>query len=250
MQRTDFKAGVVTRRRRRAILLDVPRFEQPDDVTCGPTCLAQVYRYYGREKPLARIIDETRRNPDGGTLAVYLGTNALQSGFRPILYSYNLRVFDPTWSGLGVAELIEKLQRRSEFVESRKLRDSIDAYISYLREGGRLQFDELNRRLLVRLLRAGSPVLTGLSATYLYGTPREYRDRYDDVRGEPAGHFVVVCGYYPSRDRFVVRDPSSHIPFSRTGRYTVDSDRLIAAILLGDVTYDAVLLVLDGRKGR
>jgi hypothetical protein len=230
---------------RRAIVLDVPRFEQPDDVTCGPTCLAQVYRYYGYERPLEEIIHETRRNPDGGTLAVYLGISALRNGFRATMYSYNLRVFDPTWRDLEVSALIDKLRLRADAVGSKRLRASLEAYIAYLEEGGAVRFDDLSRDLLVAILKQGNPILTGLSATYLYGTPRERNDRYDDVRGEPVGHFVVICGYHPDRDRFLVRDPSSHIPFSRTGRYTVESDRLISAILLGDVTYDAVLLVLS-----
>ena len=55
---------------------------------------------------------------------------------------------------------------------------------------------------------------------------------------------MVICGYDPKTDRFTVRDPSSHIPFSRSGKYSVGAERLIASILLGDITYDADLLVL------
>lgn len=227
------------------ILLDVPRFEQPDDVTCGPTCLAQVYRYHGHPKALPQIIQETPRNPDGGTLAVYLGVHSIRNGFQPTIYSYNLRIFDPTWRDLPVEGLIDRLEQRLQFVESKRLGASIRAYIEYLREGGEVRFEELSRELMVRLLATGQPILTGLSATYLYGTPREYRDQYDDIRGDPVGHFVVICGYYPEADHFIVRDPSSHIPFSQTGKYSVDSERLISAILLGDITYDAVLLVLS-----
>ena len=69
------------------IILDVPRFEQPDDVTCGPTCLTQIYRYYGCQRTVSEVIQETPRNPDGGTLAVYLGTSALRNGFRATIYS-------------------------------------------------------------------------------------------------------------------------------------------------------------------
>lgn len=227
------------------ILLDVPRFEQPDDVTCGPTCLAQVYRYYGYEKVLSEIIQETPRNPDGGTLAVYLGTSALQNGFQATLYSYDLRVFDPTWRVLKPPALIEKLQSRVRVVESKRLQRTLDAYITYLKMGGQVHFRELEKKLLMQILARGHPILTGLSATYLYRTPREFGDEYDDIRGDPVGHFVVICGYYPKSDCFIVRDPVSHIPFSRTGKYSVDAERLISAILLGDVTYDAVLLVLS-----
>lgn len=226
------------------IILDVPRFEQPDDVTCGPTCLTQIYRYYGYQRTLPEVIRETPRNPDGGTLAVYLGTSALRNGFRATIYSYNLRVFDPTWRTLKPSTLIAKLQKRVRAVESRRLQRTLHAYITYLRTGGQVQFGELNTRLLVQILARGCPILTGLSATYLYQAKREFRNEYDDIRGEPVGHFVVICGYYPRGDRFIVRDPASHIPFSRTGKYSVSAERLMAAILLGDATYDAVLLVL------
>lgn len=230
-----------------AIMLDVPRFEQPDDVTCGPTCLTQAYRYFGYAKSLSDVIEETPRNPDGGTLAVYLGISALRNGFHPTIYSFNLRIFDPSWRDLETDEMVSKLQQRAQFVRSEKLRQSLDAYCTYLQMGGRVVFDDLSRDLLVQLLSQGQPILTGLSATYLYRTKREYRNEYDDVRGEPAGHFVVISGYEPGTDQFVVRDPSMHIPFSRTGKYSVPAERLIAAIFLGDVTYDAVLLVLGER---
>ncbi len=229
------------------ILLDVPRFEQPDDVTCGPTCLTQVFRFFGYAKTLPDVIAETPRNPDGGTLAVYLGIGAMANGFRSTIYPYSLRVFDPTWRDLGRARIIDKLRQRKARMDSYKLRRAIDAYVSYLEDGGQLLFDELTRDLLVGLLRGGQPILTGLSATYLYRTPREYDNQYDDIRGQPAGHFVVICGYYPKSDKFVIRDPSAHSPFSRSGKYSVPAERLIPAILLGDVTYDAVLLVLSPR---
>jgi hypothetical protein len=226
------------------VILEVQRFVQPDDVTCGPTCLAQVYRYYGEDKGLGDLIRETSRNPDGGTLAVYLGIRALRDGFGAQIYSYNLRVFDPTWRRLNSAGLARKLDRRLAVAATPKLKRALRAYSEFLDLGGRLQFRELSKELLIDLLDRRRPILCGLSATYLYRRKREHGKRYDDVRGMPVGHFVVVCGYYPRTDRFVVRDPASHIPFSRSGKYTVDAQRLVSAILLGDVTYDADLLVL------
>lgn len=232
------------------MVLDVPRFEQPDDVTCGPTCLGQVYRYYGHAKPLGEIVREIPRNPDGGTLAVNLGINSLRARFGADIYTYNLRIFDPTWRRLYRSQLIEKLEGRMRAVKSSKLRRALSGYVEFLGLGGRVRFPELTPRLLAGILRRGHPIITGLSATYLYGTPRERGTEYDDVGGEPAGHFVVISGYYPRSGRFLVRDPSSHIPFSHSGRYSVRAERLIAAVLLGDITYDAVLLVVKPGRGR
>jgi hypothetical protein len=232
------------RPQRGAINLPVERFRQPDDMTCGPTCLAQIYRFYGYDKSLEEIIEETPSNPDGGTLAVYLGISALRNGLAAELYSYNLRVFDPTWRELDSVGLAEKLRQRIAAVSDRKLKRAMAGYLEYLKLGGQARFAELDEKLMSRILARGHPILTGCSATYLYGTAREFQDDYDDVRGEPVGHFIVVSGYYPKSGRFVVRDPSAHIPFSRTGTYSVAAGRLISAILLGSVTYDAVLLVI------
>lgn len=232
---------------RTPILLDVPRFEQPDDVTCGPTCLAKVYQYYGFTRTIDAIVAETPRNPDGGTLAVNLGISAMHHGFRPTIYPFGLRVFDPTWGRLSRAALVDRLRARAEAVESVKLGRAVTAYMQYLELGGRVQFRDPSADLLVGILRRGDPILTGLSATFLYGTAREHEDRYDDVAGHSSGHFVVVCGYRPRSDRFVVTDPFRNVPLSRTGRYTVNADRLLAAILLGDQTFDAVLLTLGTR---
>ncbi|MGD8867930.1 MAG: hypothetical protein PVI01_09870 [Gemmatimonadales bacterium] len=232
----------------RPILLPVRRFEQPDDLTCGPTCLAQIYRYYGDPKPVSEVIAETPANPDGGTLAVYLGISALRNGFDATLYSYNLWVFDPTWFDLPPSALLDKLGQRLASVSSRRLKQTIRGYVNFLEMGGRVRFADLDEKLLAGLLAQRRPILTGLSATYLYRTAREHKDEYDDIRGEPVGHFVVVSGYYPKTRRFLIRDPATHIPFSRTGKYSVSVDRLIASIMLGVATYDAVLLVVKPRK--
>lgn len=231
------------------ILLEVERLQQPDDVTCGPTSLLQTYRYYGRDGDLTEIIRGVRRNPDGGTLAVYLGLAALRDGLAATVYSYNLAIFDPTWERLACDELIERLERRARAVEGERLRRITRAYADFLRAGGKVLIPELGRKLLVDLLSSGRPIITGLSATYLYRTPRELHEEYDDVRGYPVGHFVVISGYDHEQDRFMVVDPSPHTPYSPTGVYPVPAERLMASILLGDSTYDAVLLVLDPPEG-
>lgn len=230
------------------IQLPVERRPQPDDVTCGPTSLWQVYRYYGLDVELDEVIAETPRNPDGGTLIVHLGVSALQRGFKPTLFPYSLQVFDPTWKHLSATALADKLRRRAERVgEARpELARVITAWIELVERGGVVEFREFSRDLFVELLAEGRPVLTGLSATYLYQTPRELGPDYDDVGGDPVGHFVVVSGYDPTHDELVLCDPSTHIPFEHhAGRYPVKTDRLIRSILLGLYTYDAVLMVLE-----
>ena len=239
-----------SRRGRVAHDLPLQRFLQPDDVTCGPTCLLKVYDFYGIETDLGSVVGEIARNDDGGTLAVYLAIAAVRRGFRSRIYSYDLRIFDPTWKGLDVPTLTRKLRARLPYLRQPKARRAAEAYLEYLRLGGTIGFRELTPRLLREILDRDHPILAGLSATYLYQMPRERHHPEthllldDDVAGDPVGHFIVVSGYERWGRRFVVRDPSEHVPVSDDGRFLVDAQRLINAILLGDLTYDAVLLEL------
>jgi len=230
--------------------LTVQRFLQPDDVTCGPTCLRKVYDFYGLQVDMDEVIESLERNEDGGTLAVFLGIAALRRGLRARIFTYDLQIFDPTWATLTREELITKLRARFPYLTDAKRKGAAVAYVRYLEKGGELAFDDLTPTLLRSIIDRGHPVLAGLSATYLYGSARERWDPQagalvdDDVTGEPTGHFVVISGYDHWGRRLVVLDPSEHVPLSDDGRFVVGAERLINAILLGDVTYDAVLLEL------
>ena len=82
---------------KKELVLDFDMQTQPDDVTCGPTCLQALYNYYGDGIPLKEVIQEVKQLKLGGTLAVMLGNHALKRGYKARIYTYNLTVFDPTW---------------------------------------------------------------------------------------------------------------------------------------------------------
>lgn len=228
--------------------LDIRMLPQPDDISCGPTCLQAVYRYLGRRLELGRLIGEVPGLPEGGTLAVSLGNHALQLGYRARLYSYHLKIFDLTWRDLDSAGLVAKLEAQLQHKHGKKFEAASRAYIRFLELGGEIAFDDLRPSLLDRAFDAGLPILTGLSATYLYDSCREYTNRhnravYDDLRGEPTGHFVVLCGREGRKVR--VADPFIGNPLAEESHYyDVSVDRLVRAILLGVMTYDANLLVI------
>ena len=108
----------------------------------------------------------------------------------------------------------------------------------------------MNSALICRLLESSAPILTGLSATFLYSARREIpaTDRPDDIRGEPVGHFVVLCGHLSGSDQVLVADPYRDNPLSNRRIYPVAMDRLITSILLGVLTYDGNLLVIRPRE--
>lgn len=226
---------------------------QPDNITCGPTSLQAVYRYYSDNISLDQVIQEVHSLPGGGTLAVMLGCHALKRGYDALIYSYNLQLFDPTWFRLPEVDLRSKLLQQKQFKNGDiKLGQASNAYLEFLDLGGKVFYTPLNPTLMRTYLTRQAPILTGLSSTYLYGAPREFGPNcdWDDVRGEPAGHFVVLCGYDREERRILVADPLRVNPFSPDGIYHVETWQLINAILLGMVTYDANLLIIRPGKGR
>lgn len=232
--------------------LFVDMLPQPDDYTCGPTCLHAVYRYHGDEVPLDQLVVEVPAVEGGGTLDVLLANHALRRGYDATIYTYNLRIFDPTWFASPNVDLAERLRRQAAHKTSAKLGLATDAYLEFLELGGRLRFDDLTSGLVRKYLNRSIPVLTGLSSTYLYRTAREFGPRCDsdDIRGEPVGHFVVLCGYDRDTRDVLVADPLSTNPVARAHRYVVSIDRVICAILIGILTYDANLLIIQPRKQR
>jgi len=241
-------------------VLPVEILPQPNDETCGPTCLHAVYRYWGEKISLREVIESAHSlNVAGagrGTFAVTLGIHGLSRGYRATLYTFNLQIFDPTWfSADGAAEsdaLASRLQAQADAksVADPRFRVATESYLEFLRLGGSIRFRDLTSRLISGFIREGRPVLTGLSSTYLYRCAREFgpNDDYDDIRGLPQGHFVVLHGYEAKGRKVTIADPLAGNPGFESQRYTVTMSRLVPAIMLGVLTYDANLLVIEPRE--
>ena len=226
--------------------LDLELQPQPNDTTCGPTCLQAIYHYYGDTVGLDQLTHHIPELENGGTLAVHLGLHALQRGYQARIWTFNLRIFDPTWFHHGVpkAGLDDRLKHQEEYREDPKRRMAAAAYLAFHLNKGDIRFGVLNGKLIRSILRAQYPLIVGLSSTFLYNACREMPDtnKDDDLNGDPCGHFVVLCGYDKQSRQVKVADPYHDNPLSRAGYYQVDLDRLINAILLGVLTYDGNLL--------
>jgi hypothetical protein len=180
-----------------------------------------------------------------------LGIHALKRGYDAEIYSYNLKIFDPTWWNLESQELIAKLEAQLAVKKQKKLGVASREYIEFLKLGGRLSFKDLNSSLIGSYLLQRTPILTGLSSTWLYKSAREIGDYpvADDVRGEPQGHFVVLTSFEPEENIVTVADPY-HPDSMHSGRtYRINMEHLVCSILLGVVTYDGNLLIITKKNG-
>lgn len=220
---------------------------QPDDTTCGPTCLHAVYRYYGDENSLSEVVASTAKLDQGGTLAVFLACDALRRGYKATIYTYNLQMFDPSWFAQAGIDVKAKLIEQTAAKDDAKLQHATEGYLEFLKLGGKLRFADLTTRLIRGIIRRELPILTGLSSTYLYRSKRLFgpKDVPDDVHGSPCGHFVILSGYHRKDRTVLVGDPYLPNPVGKGHLfYSVKIDRVICAILLGVLTYDANLLVI------
>lgn len=223
---------------------------QPDDTTCGPTCLHAIYQYFYDPLSLSQVISEIKSLEGGGTLAVVLGCHALRRGYKAKIYTYNLQVFDPSWFKQSLSQFPQKLIAQKDFKKNSKLSFATESYLEFLELGGQILYEDLSPLLIKKHLKRSIPILTGLSSTYLYSCAREFgpNSDYDDVRGEPAGHFVVLAGYDKKEHKILIADPLFPNPMSKHQYYLVDVQRLINAIMLGILTYDGNMLIIEPKK--
>lgn len=234
--------------------MQVDILPQPDDTTCGPTCLHAVYRYFGDIISLTQLVREVRKLKGGGTLAVFLACHALKRGYRAKLYTYNLHVFDPTWfvEGRPVADIADRLRAQAQLKNVAKLKTATEGYLEFLSLGGELRFEDLTAGLLRKYLKRAIPVITGLCSTYLYRSMREVgsENRDDDIRGEPGGHFALLSGYNRQERSVLVADPYQLNPVSHSQYYSLSIERVICSILLGILTYDANFLIIEPKRNK
>jgi hypothetical protein len=145
--------------------------------------------------------------------------------------------------------LISKLKAQCKFKHSKDLVQVSKAFESFLSLGGNLRFKTIDVKTLQEYFDKNTPILTGLSLTYLYRCARECftpdgHAYYDDLQGVPCGHFAVLCGYSDKRTHLIVADPFHTNPFTKTHYYRVSARRTINAIMMGALTYDAVMVII------
>jgi hypothetical protein len=223
---------------------------QPTESSCGSTCLQAVYTYYHDPVEIEDIMAGITELKTGGVLGANLGVHALERGYHAIIYTHNLRVFDPTWFRLSREQLLSKLEQQMAAGKNEKVTLASELYHEFISKGGEVRLETLSPLFLRDLLARHGPLITGLSATYLYRSKREYGPAcdYDDVRGEPQGHFVVISGISQNGQTALIADPHEHNPVAEGQNYSVSTIELINSILIGVITYDANIILIQPKE--
>ena len=79
---------------------------------------------------------------------------------------------------------------------------------------------------------------------------REYTNKsnvsvFDDLIGEPMGHSVILKGFDDEGENILIADPYKGNPISNKNHYKVKTARVLNAIMLSIVTFDANLLIIE-----
>ena len=234
------------------IKIDLKMGSQPDYTSCGPTSLLAIYNFYGdrvTSEELLKTIPQFEEG--GGVFGVMLGIDALKRGYKVLLYSFNLNIFDPTWFELPMNDIKNKLKQMLELRKMEPKRyNAVKSAVEFIELGGEFRFQDLTTELISSYLSKDTPLLSGLSSTWLYRSTREepLSNEDDDIQGEPAGHFVVLHGKSSDNKFVYVADPYRPNPISGTNYYKVSMDSLINSILLGVMSYDGNLIVIEPGK--
>jgi len=217
---------------------------QPDYTTCGPTSLHAIYRYWGDPIELSTVIAETEKLPTGGTLGVHLSVHALRRGYEVDTWVCNVRQFDPTWfqQPTDIGAKIRARATAKGLLSDPRYGPALRAIEAYVALGGGLHWGDLSPAVLARILGEGTPLLTGTDGTYLYQCIRDSEEGPDDVKGEPFGHFVVLCGYRARDESISIADPLKDNPLHGSKYYRASVHRVIGAIFLGVGSDDGNLL--------
>lgn len=234
------------------LLFNLRMSPQPTETTCGPTCLHGIYQHFGDPSVHEDVIREMPTTAGGGTLGVCLGLHALSRGYDVTIYTHNLNVFDPSWFYLDKMKMADKLLAQSAAKpHDIKTVEASNFYAEFLRLNGSIRFKELSPSFLHSLLLENGPMICGLSATYLYKINREINEtgEYDDVKGYPQGHFVVLTGISGDFSQVEITDPLQPNPMTSKQKYRVGTQHFLNSLLIGVITYDANVVVLKKPKG-
>ena len=226
------------------VQLKVPRLKQKP-FTCGPSSLQQVFAYYGIKKSINQLLKEIKLYKKG-TFDGQLGLCALENGFKAIIIDYNLHAYDPTWFKLSKKALIKKLKQSLKHRKG-EYKTKVQWLIKYFEAGGNIKFEIVTPELIKSYLKKKIPVIVCLMMTSLYKEKRRItikqkkgrRSIKSDLKGKPAGHYLVVSGY--DGDKLFVTDPYYNIPYSKKGEYKISSKELIASILM----WNGSLLIIE-----
>lgn len=209
----------------KAVSHEIEHVYQPTNISCGQSAVSMLLSAYGVRMDVRDVMKAIPmlKDDDGeewGTFGVDLARYCMQRGFAATYVSFDCLLTDQAWSKFSPKTLRRKLSVKRKPVPAigKKLTASfLRSYENFLKERGELLIGpRLTSSSLYSQLKKG-PVVALVTFGAMYG------------RGTGT-HFVVVYGN-DAKGNFLVADPWEH-----PGRHVVEPERLVAAVMAGQMT--------------
>lgn len=207
------------------IKINVPWFEQTK-MMCGQYALKQILAFYGDDVDIKEITHKLGSRIDLGVWSSQILAFVKNRGYKVDFCTNSLRVLDLSWEKLSSKKIADKLRKRLKFKKEKMF--DYKAYIKYFSSGGSVNFEPITKETIKKYLDKKKPVLMCVNSTYFYHKKRRYKGKFDDIKGNEVGHYIVVAGY--DKKRFFIVDPGSKT--IHKGKYWVDQDFLIVSTLI------------------
>lgn len=164
-------------------------------MTCGLACARMLLAYYGHIATEKEILKETHMHKFGSWYSD-LAKSFLKRGLKTKVFTINLYLYSPFWSGESEVQLRERLVKRETEAKGH-LKTEANRVIEYIDLGGKLEVKIPESKMLLALLKKG-PIMIPVSRSLIY------ENRIDDL-----GHYLVVNGF--DGEYYTVLDPGPNL---------------------------------------
>jgi uncharacterized protein YvpB len=159
----------------KTLKLIVPKLKQSNKGGCGPTSLAMVMNYFGKNETeesilhaLGGVIDDDK-NKKWGTLSISNALYATKNGFEVFCYTYDIADLKYKWSDLSNEELAEKIEGLSNKTKDKTKKLLYDTFVElYRNKNAHVIFKRPSLVDIDLHLQQGLPVMVATNTKTLY----------------------------------------------------------------------------------
>jgi hypothetical protein len=224
---------------------------QSTSSNCVQTSTSQFLNFYGIKETPDEIeaIVPVRASAEGkpmGTLLADIGTWLVKDKKLGVtMHVFDAQIIDRSWKSFSQDQLLNEMEKSQiNGISSARTPYApllIDAYVTYLQAGGKIDITKCTNDLLQSLLAKG-PVMAIINFNYMYDYPRS---KYDPIKkeyvadpneGKVIEHAVVLTGF--EDNNYFYNDPD----YEMGGQHKVRDDVLIGAICAAQINSDNYLL--------
>lgn len=205
-----------------------------------------IYSYFGIKVPLEKLLDDLKIDKYTGTFTAQLGLHAKNSGLQTLILCSNPYYVSPAWSKLDNQTIYKKiggwlafeLQGKNK-IRKNKFKKGTRFILAYIKNGGKIKIIDLTTRLIDGYLDQGYLMTGAIEESWLWEKRKIPKTaEFDDIKGIPQGHFVVLYGH--DAENYFVSDPYPTGLEGKNGLYKVKKDKFLVSCLFWEATLLAV----------